>query len=84
MRHTRSQCCALCGNALGAGASKRLRGNGFGICHNCKTAGPDDEHRCKFIRGNQTKIPKVKRGKQCKKWRSKDSDYCPQHERYHS
>ena len=72
MKHTRSQCCTLCGNALGSGAAKRIRRKGFGICFKCKAAGPRDEHRCSALTMKQTR---------CARFRMSDSDVCMTHKR---
>ena len=69
--HTISKACSMCNGPLGSGANKMKKRRGFGLCHSCKVAGPDDEHRC------QAETVKKKR---CSKWRSKDSDYCQYHE----
>ena len=69
--HTISKACSMCNGPLGSGANKRTKNRGFGICHPCKVAGPNEEHKCQ---GQTVK------GTRCRKWRSKDSDFCPYHE----
>jgi len=69
--HTISRACSMCNGPLGSGANKRTKTRGFGLCYPCMKKGAPDEYRCQ---SQSTK------GTRCRKWRSRDSDFCSYHE----